>query len=148
MKRKKLNWNICGFLGSLLLGVLWACSGVSFSTTFFDDLFVAMFVGSLLGGFFIYPFGLTLLNLSYFFRKPELPVKGAERKTEIITLTLGIIYTLLYDTMNSSSTSGISPINCIILGVKRIWHTAVEWQNSEDGRCVIFMINMAFRWQN
>ena len=124
-KRIKRGPNLWAFIGSIIAGagtltaiylfdgVTASMSGTSLSAgpallaAVLEALWTGILSGGLLGIFLIHPLILTLQNLFFLFRKGTAEVRRVERRTESVTIALGIIYTGLYDWMFSGSTSGI-----------------------------------------
>lgn len=124
-KRIKRGPNLWAFIGSIIAGagtltaiylfdgVTASMSGTSLSAgpallaAVLEALWTGILGGGLLGIFLIHPLILTLQNLFFLFRKGTAEVRRVERRTESVTIALGIIYTGLYDWMFSGSTSGI-----------------------------------------
>lgn len=124
-KRIKRRPNLWAFIGSIIIGagtltaiylfdgVTASMSGTSLSAgpallaAVLEALWTGILGGGLLGIFLIHPLILTLQNLFLLFRKGTAEVRQMERRTESVTIALGIIYTGLYDWMFSGSTSGI-----------------------------------------
>lgn len=123
--RIKRGPNLWAFIGSIIAGagtltaiylfdrVTAPMSGTSLSAgpalpaAVLEALWTGILGGGLAGIFLIHPLILTLQNLFLLFRKGTAEVRRVERRTESVTIALGIIYTGLYDWIFSGSTSGI-----------------------------------------
>lgn len=81
--------------------------GSSYGSSFSEAIFSTYFIGGIIGFFIIYPLVLTWMNLRYLLRKGDVDTRKTERITEYTTIVLGVLYTILYDSLFNGYTSGI-----------------------------------------
>lgn len=108
-KRIRKYRNISAFAISMVTGFVWMFAILLFTSVrglnYFGNSFavlleyvgVYLLMGGITGLFVIYPFMLTGLNIRSLFHQADPEMRKSERRTEWITIILGVLYSLIYE---------------------------------------------------